>query len=150
MTQQVAGVPTGGTAASAADRLAALEAAVFSGSPLNNAGRPTFQAVPTKHIVAGAIAQNENIAFLKTGTAGAMTLGLPIAGPQSAGGQDGLELTIVALDAEAYVVTTPALGINGADDTMTFGGAIGDFITLVASAGAWLALGKLGVVLSEV
>ena len=97
----------------------------------------------------GAIALGGR-AFLKTGTAGAMTLALPRAGAQSAGGQDGLRLTITALDAEAYTVTTPADGINGADDTATFGAAIGDSITLDAFGGTWLATTLTGVTLSEV
>ena len=149
---QHAGVPTGGVGLSAADRLAALEAAVFGGSPVApGAGAPIFQFNPTKYTVAGAIANNTGVAELKTGTAGAMTLANPIAGPQSAGGQDGMTLTIVSLDAEAYVVTTPALAINGADDTATFGGAIGDSIELLAVAGAWVTVGTAkGVVLSAV
>jgi hypothetical protein len=152
MQNEFAGVPTGGVGQSAADRLAALEAAVFGGSPIAPGSTgPVFQFSPVKHIVAGAIAPTEGIAALKTGTAGAMTLGLPVAGPQSAGGQDGIILTIVSLDAEAYVVTTPADGLNGADDTMTFGGAIGDSIDLLAEAGGWVVVGTpKGVVLSEV
>ena len=62
---------------------------------------------------AGAIALGGK-AYLKTGTAGAMTLALPRAGAQSAGGQDGMVMRITALDAQDYTVTTPADGINGA------------------------------------
>ena len=79
-----------------------------------------------------------------------MTLALPIAGPQLLGGNDGMTMKIIALDAHAYVVTTPADGINGADDTATFAGAIGDAITLEAFGGTWVATGLNGVTLSEV
>lgn len=98
---------------------------------------------------AGAIALGGK-AYLKTGAASAMTLKLPLAGPQLQGGNDGMTMKITALDAEAYVVTTPASGINGADDTATFGGAIGDSITLEAFGGAWFATSLTGVTLSAV
>ena len=98
---------------------------------------------------AGAIALGGK-AYLKTGTAGAMTWARPRAGAQSAGGQDGMVMRITALDAQDYTVTTPADGINGADDTATFGGAIGDSITLEAFGGTWLAVCLTGVTLSEV
>jgi hypothetical protein len=147
-----AGVPVGGQGGSLADLIALLCAAVFGGSPFApGAGGPIFQFTPTKYIVAGTIAPNAGLAALKTGAASAMTLPLPVAGPQSAGGQDGVILNIVSLDAEAYVVTTPALGINGVDDTMTFGGAIGDSIQLLAEGGAWVVFGTpKGVALSAV
>jgi hypothetical protein len=104
----------------------------------------------TKYSAAGAILPAGGKAYLKTGTAGAFTLAQPLSGPQNAGGQDGATLRITALDAEAYTVTTAADGINGADDTATFGGAIGDSITLEAFAGVWLAVVLTGVTLSEV
>ena len=96
---------------------------------------------------AGAIAPGGK-AFLKTGTAGAMTLALPLAGPQNAGGQDGMAMIITALDAEAYTVTTPADGYNGADHIATFGGDIGDSIYLLAYGGTWLVTQNNGITLS--
>jgi hypothetical protein len=101
------------------------------------------------YTAAGAI-QTFGTVLLKTGTAGAMTLALPAAGAQPAG-QDGVHLSIVALDAEAYVVTTPANGINGADDTMTWAAAIGNSIELIAYNGGWVTfLTSKGITLSEV
>jgi hypothetical protein len=102
-----------------------------------------------EYTVAGAIALGGK-AYLKTGTAGAFTLAAPLAGAQSAGGNDGMVMKITALDAEAYVVTCATDSINGNKDTATFGGAIGDSITLEAFGGAWLATGLNGVTLSEV
>jgi hypothetical protein len=103
-----------------------------------------------EYTAAGAIALGGK-AFLKAGSAAAMTLALPLAGAQNAGGQDGLRMSIVALDAYDYTVTTPADGINGADDTATFGGAAGDNIELIAFGGAWYTIGTpKGVTLSEV
>jgi hypothetical protein len=149
---QHAGVPTGGVGGSIADRLALLEAAVFGGSPFApSALGPIFQFQPVVHTVAGAIQPNEGLAQLKTGAGSAFTLALPQAGPQSSGGQDGMTITIISLDAEAYTVTTPADGINAADDTMTWGGAIGDSIELCAVNGKWVTVGTAkGVTLSEV
>jgi len=102
-----------------------------------------------EYTVAGAIALGGK-AYLKTGTAGAFTLGAPIAGAQSAGGNDGMVMKITALDAQDYVVTAAANSINGNKDTATFGGAIGDSITLEAFGGSWVATGLNGVTLSEV
>jgi hypothetical protein len=103
-----------------------------------------------EYTVAGAIALGGK-AFLKTGAASAMTLAAPTPGAQNSGGQDGLRMSLVALDAFAYVVTAPADSINGADDTMTFGAAIGDSIELLAFGGLWYTIGTpKGVTLSEV
>ena len=98
---------------------------------------------------AGAITPGGK-AFLKTGTAGAMTLALPLAGPQLLGGNDGMTMKIIALDAHAYVVTTPADGINGADDTATFAGRSAMPSPLESFRWNWVATGLNGVTLSEV
>jgi len=100
-----------------------------------------------KYTAAGAIAVGGNVG-LKTGTAGAMTIAAPIAGAQSAGGQDGTVMRIVAYDAEAYTVTGPTNCFNGADHIATFGGAIGDVLGLIADNGIWYVWLKTGVTLS--
>ena len=103
-----------------------------------------------KYTGAGAIALG-GVAFLKTGTAGAMTLAAPAPGAQNAGGNDGMRMSLVALDAEAYVVTGPSDSMNGVDDTATFGGAIGDSIEFLAFGGVWYTVGTpKGVTLSAV
>ena len=92
-----------------------------------------------EYTTAGAIAPG-GIAFLKTGAASAMTLVQPIPGAQSASGQDGMRMKIVALDAEAYTVTSAANGISGhsgTGDTLTAAGAVGDSVDLIAFNGQW-------------
>ena len=87
--------------------------------------------------VAGAIALPTTISHtlvrLLTGTAGAMTLASP--------GLDieGAEMTIMAMDAQAYTVTCTA-GFGGgttARDVATFAGVIGNSMLIRASAGVW-------------
>ena len=89
-----------------------------------------------EYTVAGAIALG-GTALLKTGAASAMTLAQPVPGAQSASGNDGMRMRIVALDAEAYTVTTAADGINGTGDTLTASAAVGDTVDLVAFNGIW-------------
>ena len=104
----------------------------------------------TEYTAAGAIAEKQGTVFLKTGTAGAFTLAAPTAGNPAADGDDGKRLLIVAEDAKAYTVTTPASKIAGGNDTATFGGAIGDLIELVAFGGVWYAANLINVSLSAV
>lgn len=105
-----------------------------------------FLAV-AEYTAAGAIVPGGK-AFLKTGAASAFTLALPLAGAQLTGGQDGAVMKIVAVDAEAYTVTTPANGLNGADHIATFGAAVADNVTLEAFGGVWYVTGNTGVTLS--
>ena len=128
------------------DRVTELQTALVLDETNAAAGSPGTAKLYT---AAGAI-QTFGTVLLKTGTAGAMTLALPVAGAQPAG-QDGVHLSIIALDAEAYVVTTPPNGINGADDTMTWAAAIGNSIELIAYNGGWVTfLTSKGITLSEV
>jgi uncharacterized protein (UPF0333 family) len=93
-----------------------------------------------KYTAAGAIAVpavGTATAFLKAGSAAAMTLAAPVTGAPSAGGQDGVNLTIIAEDAYAYTVTTPANGIVGSKHVATWTAAVGNSIDLVAQGGAW-------------
>lgn len=104
---------------------------------------PTLQVT---YNTAGAISiptdlVNVNIGLV-TGTAGAFTLALPTLQ------QEGVELTITALDAEAYTVTTPSNGINGADHIATWGGAIGNTARLRAVDLVWSLIFANGVTLS--
>jgi hypothetical protein len=86
---------------------------------------------------AGAIAIKPGTVMLNTGAASAFTLALPTAGLPSAGGNDGQELILIAEDAGAYTVTTPANGLNGNHHIATYGGAAGDSIRITAYAGSW-------------
>lgn len=84
------------------------------------------------YTAAGAIAKAHGAAILKAGSAAAMTLAAPVAGTD-----DGLTLTIIAVDAFAYTVTTPANKLNGSLHVATWTAAIGNSIRLVAYNGGW-------------
>ena len=82
---------------------------------------------------AGAITPRPGIHELNTGTAGAMTLANPSIG------EDGMELNIIAKTAHAYTVTTDGFNASGTtSDVATFGGAVGDNITIQALSGRWM------------
>ncbi|MDE2099260.1 MAG: hypothetical protein KGL39_18545 [Patescibacteria group bacterium] len=98
----------------------------------------------TKYTSAGAIAIGPGKAFLQAGSAAAMTLAAPTSGTH-----DGMEITIVALDAFAYTVTTPSNAINGSKHVATWTAAIGNSIKLIAYNGVWYSdETALGVALS--
>jgi hypothetical protein len=91
----------------------------------------------------GAIGPYSGTAFLTKAGVGVYTLALPVAGTD-----DGKMLQIQSSTANAHTVTTPANGFNGATHIATFGGAIGDNITLRAQGGRWLVVDATNVVLS--
>jgi hypothetical protein len=97
----------------------------------------------------GAVKQFGLGVITKAGVA-ALTLGLPIAGPQASGGQDGLTIQLVDTTGHAHTVTTTATKINGADDKATFDGTVGTTLTLFAYNGAWYAAAQSGISFSEV
>ena len=66
-----------------------------------------------------------------------------------AGLDDGKELTIIDGTGYAHTVTTPANGINGAWDVITFGAAVGDAVRLRARNGVWYATDLSDVQLSN-
>lgn len=103
------------------------------------------------YTAAGAVTQNvSSLILIGGGSATALTLALPVAGDPDAGGMDGVELTFSCITAHAHTVTTPADGINGGYDTVTFA-AIGDAIILRAYNGVWYTRGGRGTnTLSEV
>lgn len=86
----------------------------------------------------GAITIKDGFVFLTKAGVAAMTLADPTAGTD-----DGKELTIIALTANAHTVTI-AGGLNGAGagaDVGTFGGAVGDRVSVVAYNGKWYSSG---------
>lgn len=96
------------------------------------------------YTAAGAIAKAHGTVILKAGSAAAMTLAAPIVGTE-----DGLTLKIIAVDAFAYTVTTPASKINGSLHIATWTAAIGNSIELIAENGVWYNVGTpLGVALT--
>ena len=96
----------------------------------------------------GAISIKEGTVFLTKAGVAAMTLAVPTAGAQSAGGDDGRELTVIDTTGNAHTVTTPSNGINGNKHIATFGGTTGQFGTLIAYNGVWYLAASSGVTLS--
>jgi hypothetical protein len=95
---------------------------------------------------AGAIGIKEGNEFINGGSALAMTLAQPIAGEQSAGGDDGRVLRIISVTAFAHTVTTGASpGLMPSHHILTFAGAAGDFIELIAWDGLWIVGASVGV-----
>ena len=80
--------------------------------------------------------------FLSKGSAAAITLAAPTTVTH-----DGYTIRIVAISAQAHVVTGSVDGFNakGSSGTLTFGGALGDSVTLVAKGGHWYTLAKINV-----
>lgn len=116
-----------------------------SGTLAGAAQEPIFVAAAS-----GAIPIVSGTVMITKSTAAALTLALPIAGPASAGGHDGCVLNIIGVSAHAHTVTTPANGINGADDTATYAAA-GDIAVFIAYNGGWIVpLAPLTAMLSEV
>ena len=102
---------------------------------LNSTGlvvQPTF----TVYSGDGAITAFGTGAITK-GSAAALTLGLPTAGAQSAGGHDGLSVRLFSTTAYQHAITTPAAGINGNKNTATLGGAVLDGVTFRAYNAKW-------------
>jgi hypothetical protein len=106
---------------------------------------PTPNGVVQTLTASGAAAVLDGITLLGSAGALSITLALPVAGEQ-----DGVTMKFIATTAHAHVITTPADGIDGVGDTITFGGAIGDCAELEAHAGVWYLIGGLGVALTEV
>jgi hypothetical protein len=67
----------------------------------------------------------------------AMTLGTPVAGPASAGGQDGAELLFITTTTNQHTVTTPANVINGNKHILTFAATANSQLSLEAHGGIW-------------
>ena len=97
-----------------------------------------------------AIPVDTGCAVLTKGSAGTdYTLAAPVAGDYKAGGQDGLELTILTTTAYQHVVTVGAGKVNGATNgVLTWAAAIGNGVILKAYNGIWYVIGSIGVTVS--
>lgn len=80
----------------------------------------------------------------------ALTLGTPVAGLPSAGGQDGLRLTVVDTTGHAHTIITAADGIVGSTDKVTMIGTANTSVRLRAYNGLWYVEDLAGGSLSEV
>ena len=112
--------------------------------PNLNDGSANMSPVTYERIAAnGAITLGKTLVFLTKATAlGSTTLAAPT-NPD----MNGQMVTIVSQTAAAHVITATDL-INGDDDTMTFGAAIGNCITLYADGGEWFSGMLIGVTIS--
>jgi len=98
----------------------------------------------------------DGVVFVTYAGVDAMTLGTPVAGVYPGIGSndlgvpndDGKRLLVYSTTAFAHTITTAAGKINGTDHIATFGGALGDFIELIAFNGIWYVLSQNGIVLS--
>lgn len=86
--------------------------------------------------------------FIETAGVDATTLATPVAGAPSAGGNDGLEITIIDNSGHAHTVTCSAGVITPSHHLITFNGTQGSFVTLVARNGKWLPVQSSGVTIS--
>lgn len=88
----------------------------------------------------GAITIQNSTVVLSKGSAAAITLAAPTATTH-----DGYIIRVVAISAQAHQITGSVDGFNakGSSGTITFGGAIGDSVTLVAYNGHWYTLAKV-------
>jgi len=103
--------------------------------PNRNDGAVAFSPIPYQVISAdGAITLGRKVIILTYAGATAITLAAPT-NPD----MDGFVMHIVSTVAQAHVVTATNL-INGDNDTLTWGGAIGDACSLVAYGGEWFTL----------
>lgn len=93
----------------------------------------------------GAITIQNAYVVLSKGSAAAITLAAPTAGTH-----DGIRITVVAISAQAHVITGSVDGFNakGSSGTATFGGALGDSVTFIAYNGHWYTTSKVNVTIA--
>lgn len=105
----------------------------------------TLQDTCTALAASGAIGLKLGTLYITKAGVAALTLAAPVVGTD-----DGKVLYIVDTTGHAHTVTSPADGINGVDDTLTFNGTKGSGCVLEAIQGVWYTRGLQGVALSEV
>jgi len=109
----------------------------------SGAGHPAFPPPTLELSGDGAITIAHGRVVITKATAGAITLDAP---PTT---MNGGVLHIVSTTAAAHVITHEHFD-DGANDTATFGGAVGDNFSLLAYGGVWYSLGTaLNVTLSD-
>jgi len=94
--------------------------------------------------VDGAITVASGVHKFNKGSALLSTLAIPTTA------QEGLELMFVSLTAQAHVITAATRATTDEAETFTFGGAIGDSITVVAVNGQWAVKYKQNVTIADV
>jgi hypothetical protein len=93
----------------------------------------------------GAITIQNAYVVLSKGSAGAITLAAPTSGTH-----DGLVIEVIAISAQAHVITGSVDGFNakGSSGTATFGGAIGYSVRFRANGGHWYVVSKVNVTIA--
>lgn len=94
----------------------------------------------------GAITVASKTVYITKATAAALTLVAPTATTE-----DGIRIVFVATTAAAHTVTATTIGFNAGDtasDVATFGGAIGDGLTIEAYQGEWYILNSINIILA--
>lgn len=94
----------------------------------------------------GAISIAPKTVFITKAGVCAMTLAAPTATTH-----DGYIIRFVATTAAAHTLTATTIGFNKADaagDVATFGGAIGDGLTVIAYQGEWYILSSINISLA--
>ena len=88
----------------------------------------------------GAIAVGPGNYVITDAAAAALTLAAPVAGAQSAGGQDGVTIWVVSATAYAHTITSTGNMMTGAagQNTATFAAHPGASIELIAYNGSWV------------
>ena len=100
--------------------------------PNKHDGGASLPPVAFERIAAdGAITLGKRVVYLTYAGATAITLAAPT-NPD----MDGQWIKIISQTAQAHVITATNL-INGDNDTLTWGGAIGDCVELFADGGEW-------------
>lgn len=122
-----------------------VAATTFTGAVVGNvtgnvtgAVQNTVEAASTN----GAVAIASKTVYLTKAGVAAMTLATPTATTH-----DGIRITFIATTANAHTVTCPAGKLQGSA-VGTFGGAVGDTMTVEAYQGIWYILTKTNVTLS--
>lgn len=90
----------------------------------------------------GAISIKEGYVVLSKGSAGAITIADPIATTD-----DGKIIRVIAISAQAHVITAATSGFNakGSSGTATFGAALGNTVVLLAYQGDWYVIGNINI-----
>lgn len=87
----------------------------------------------------GTITQKTGTIFVTDASPAALTLPTPVAGAQSAGGDDGKSLSIISTTAAQHVVSAAASnGLDGNKTNATFAAAISSSVDLKAFNGNWM------------
>lgn len=118
-----------------------LTADSFDGLLIKDGGIGAIQSITGD----GAITIQTGRVVLSKGSAAAITIASPT--PTT---HDYITITVIAISAQEHVITCATDGFNGkgSSGTVTFGGAIGDSVTLMAYQGNWYVVGSVNATIA--